>query len=146
MSGRGTGILTRDFEVLFGVGTVAGLTDAQLLKQFTQSRHEGAQAAFAALVARHGPMVLRVCGATLQDLNDIEDAFQATFLILARRARSIRDPGSVGSWLFGVARRTAANARLSAIRRRKHERRRAAPGNASDGRGRSKRSRVSPVG
>ena len=57
-------------------------------------------------------MVLRVCGATLQDLTDIEDAFQATFLILARRARSIREPGSVGSWLFGVARRTAAHSRI----------------------------------
>ncbi len=125
MPGRGAGILTRDFEVLFGVGTVAGLTDAQLFRQFTECRDEGSDAAFAALVARHGPMVLRVCGTTLHDLNDVEDAFQATFVILARRARSIRDPGSVGTWLFGVARRTAANARISAIRRRKHERRRA---------------------
>jgi RNA polymerase sigma factor (sigma-70 family) len=121
MSGRGPGILTRDLDVLFGVGTSAGLTDAQLLERFTQNRDDGAQAAFAALVARHGPMVLRVCGATLQNLTDIEDAFQATFLILARKARSIQEPGSVGSWLFGVARRTAANARLSAIRRRRHE-------------------------
>ena len=101
MSGQGTGILTRDFEVLFGVGTVAGLTDAQLLKQFTKVAMRVLQAAFAALIARHGPMVLRVCGATLHDLNDVEDAFQATFLILARKARWIRDPGSVGSWLFG---------------------------------------------
>jgi RNA polymerase sigma factor (sigma-70 family) len=121
MSGRGPGILTRDLDVLFGVGTSAGLTDAQLLERFTQNRDDGARAAFAALVARHGPMVLRVCGATLQNLTDIEDAFQATFLILARKARSIQEPGSVGSWLFGVARRTAANARLSAIRRRRHE-------------------------
>jgi RNA polymerase sigma factor (sigma-70 family) len=121
MSGRGPGILTRDLDVLFGVGTSAGLTDAQLLERFTQNRDDGARAAFAALVARHGPMVLRVCGATLQNLTDTEDAFQATFLILARKARSIQEPGSVGSWLFGVARRTAANARLSAIRRRRHE-------------------------
>ena len=121
MSGRG-GILTRDFQMLFSVGTVAGLTDAQLLGQFTESHDEGAQAAFAALVARHGPMVLRVCGTILRDLTDIEDAFQATFLVLARKARSISEPDSVGSWLYGVALRTASNARSAAIRRRRHER------------------------
>jgi polysaccharide biosynthesis/export protein len=76
--------------MLFGAGTAAGLTDAQLLKQFAANRDPGAQAAFAALVARHGPMVWRVCGTTLRDLADIEDAFQATFLVLARRARSRR--------------------------------------------------------
>ena len=122
MSGRGSGILTRDFQMLFGVGAIAGLTDAQLFRQFAANRDSGAQAAFAALVARHGPMVLRVCGTTLRDLTDIEDAFQATFLVLARKARSIREPDSVSSWLFGVALRTASNARLAAIRRRRHER------------------------
>ena len=120
--GRGSGVLTHDFRMLFGVGTAAGLTDAQLLRQFAANRDPGAQAAFAALVARHGPMVLRVCGTTLRDRTDIEDAFQATFLVLARKARSIREPDSVGSWLFGVALRTASNARLAAIRRRRHER------------------------
>ena len=96
MSGRGSGILTRDFQMLFGVGTIAGLTDAQLLRQCTENRDEGAQAAFAALVARHGPMVWRVCGTTLRDLADIEDAFQATFLVLVRRAHSIDRFVSVG--------------------------------------------------
>lgn len=108
--------------MLFDVGTAAGLTDTQLLRQFAANRDPGAQAAFAALVARHGPMVLRVCGTTLRDRTDIEDALQATFLVLARKARSIREPVSVGSWLFGVALRTASNARLAPIRRRRHER------------------------
>ena len=120
--GQGSGVLTHDFRMLFGVGTAAGLTDAQLLRQFAANRDPGAQAAFAALVARHGPMVLRVCGTTLRDVTDIEDAFQATFLVLARKARSIRKPDSVGSWIFGVALRISSNARLAAIRRRRHER------------------------
>ncbi len=71
-------------------------------------------------------MVLRVCGTALRDRSDIEDAFQATFFVLARMARSIRRPESVGSWLFGVALRTASNARMAAIRRRRHERQRGA--------------------
>ena len=122
LSGGGSGVVAHDFRLLFGVGTAAGLTDAQLLTQFAANRDPGAQAAFAALVARHGPMVLRVCGTTLRDRTDIEDAFQATFLVLARKARSIRERDSVASWLFGVALRTASNARLAAIRRRRHER------------------------
>jgi RNA polymerase sigma factor (sigma-70 family) len=122
ISGRGSGVLTHDLRMLFGAGTAAGLTDAQLLKQFVTNHDPGAQAAFAALVARHGPMVWRVCGTTLRDLTDIEDAFQATFLVLARKARSIRQPDSVSSWLFGVALRTASKAKFAAIRRRRHER------------------------
>ena len=122
ISGRGSGVLTHDFRMLFGVGTAAGLTNAQLLRQFAANRDPGAQAAFAAMVARYGPMVLRVCGTILREPTDIEDAFQATFLVLARKARSIREPDSVGSWLYGVALRTASSARLAAIRRRRHER------------------------
>jgi hypothetical protein len=91
----GSCVLTDDLRMLFGAGTSAGSTDAQLLKQVAANRDAGAQAAFAALVARHGPMVWRVCGTTLRDLTDIEDAFQATFLVLARKARSIREPDSV---------------------------------------------------
>ncbi len=67
-------------------------------------------------------MVLRICRTILRGQHDAEDAFQATFLVLARQAASIRRPGSVASWLHGVARRVASSARRAASRRRKHER------------------------
>src|SRR5262245_31700895 len=91
---------------LFRDGTPAALEDAELLDRFAARQaeaDEGAEMAFATLLARHGPMVLRVCRATLGDRHEVEDAFQATFLVLAVRARSIRRPGSVASWLHGVA-------------------------------------------
>ena len=75
------------------------------------------------MVLRHGPMVLRVCRSVLTDPNDAQDAFQATFLVLVRRCRSIRNLESLGSWLFGVASRVAARARVDAARRRAAERR-----------------------
>jgi RNA polymerase sigma factor (sigma-70 family) len=117
-SDRGGAVLRR-IETLFGAGTCTGLSDGQLLDRFLAGRDE---AAFAALVERHGAMVLRVCRAVLRDPDDAEDAFQATFLVLARRARSLRDDGSVGNWLFGVASRVASCARSAAARRRTHER------------------------
>src|SRR5436190_1318756 len=76
------------------------LTDGDLLERFLTHREE---AAFALLVQRHGPMVLGVCRRILHDRHTAEDAFQATFLILVRRAASIRNQESVGSWLHGVA-------------------------------------------
>src|SRR5437660_808221 len=79
-------------------------TDGQLLQRFTRDRDE---AAFEALMRRHGVMVLGVCRRVLHDAGLAEDAFQATFLILARKAETIRNRQSVGSWLFGVAFRTA---------------------------------------
>src|SRR5437879_901729 len=91
-------------KVLFGAGVVGDLTDGQLLERFL-ARGGGAEAAFEALVARHGPMVFSVCRQVLGTSHDAEDAFQATFLILVRRAGAIRRRDSIGSWLYGVARR-----------------------------------------
>ena len=94
-----TGAVLRQIDRLFGVGTVAGLSDAQLLARFRTQRDE---AAFVALVARHGPMVLAVCRGVLRDEHAAEDAFQATFLILVRKAArsglgSRSAAGSIGS-------------------------------------------------
>src|SRR5438309_10233220 len=88
--------------------------DRQLLERFAGQRDESA---FAARVGRHGPMVLGVCRGILRDAHAAEDAFQATFLVLARKAGSIRRRESVGSWLYQVARRAALRARATADRR-----------------------------
>ncbi len=109
----------RHFRMLFEVGTVVGLTDEQLLDRFVTCRDE---AAFTALMERHGPMVQRVCGEVLGDHHDAQDAFQATFLVLARQASSIRRRDSLASWLYGVALRVGSCARSAAARRRRHER------------------------
>jgi RNA polymerase sigma factor (sigma-70 family) len=99
-------------------GTVSGLSDGQLLERFTARSDEGGQHAFEQLVDRHGPMVLRVCRSVLRNDHDAEDAFQATFLILARKAHSLRVGDSLSPWLFGVSTRTALRARSGALRRR----------------------------
>ena len=108
------------FRTLFTFGTLGGLTDQELLDRFVSRRDEDA---FAALIHRHAPLVLRVCVAVLRDPHDAEDASQATFLILARKAASIRRRSSMGSWLFGVARRVAVRARTDLTRRRELEQR-----------------------
>ena len=113
----------RDMNTLFDAGTAGGLSDRQLLERFAGGRDAAAEAAFEALVLRHGPMVMRVCRSTLgQEQADVHDAFQATFLVLVRKSQSIRRLDSVGSWLFGVASRVARRARAEAARRRSVER------------------------
>jgi len=97
----------------------AGLTDGQLLGRFVAGRDE---AAFEALVHRHGPMVRGLCRRVLHNTHDAEDAFQAAFLLLARKAASVVKRDSVGSWLFAVASRTALEARAALDRRRTRER------------------------
>jgi RNA polymerase sigma factor (sigma-70 family) len=96
----------------------ADTSDGQLVQRFAAQRDESA---FEALLQRHGPMVLGVCRRVLDDPADAQDAFQATFLVLVRRAGAIRKPASVGSWLHGVAARLARRARADAARRRRHE-------------------------
>jgi RNA polymerase sigma factor (sigma-70 family) len=96
----------------------AGLTDGQLLENFLSHRDE---AAVAALVRRHGPMVWGVCRRVLPNYHDAEDAFQATFLVLVRKAGSIQPREMVANWLYGVARRTALKARATVARRKERE-------------------------
>jgi RNA polymerase sigma factor (sigma-70 family) len=95
------------------------LSDAQLLEQFALQRDE---AAFEALLHRYGPLVSGVCRRLLYDVQDAEDAFQATFLVLARKAGGIGRRSLLGNWLYGVAARVAARARKNACRRRQRER------------------------
>lgn len=93
----------------------AGLDDGDLLERYLSCRDE---TAFAALVRRHGPMVLGVCRRILGNIHDADDAFQATFLILVRKAPSIFPRGQVGPWLYGVAYRTSLKAKAMSSRRR----------------------------
>ena len=101
--------------IMRGIGT----KDRQLLDEFVRDQDAGA---FRSLVARHGAAVQRVCRGVLRDLHEAEDAFQATFLVLVRKAPAIRDPEALGAWLRGVAYRVAVRARRRAARRRAIER------------------------
>jgi RNA polymerase sigma factor (sigma-70 family) len=116
------GSLARSIGQLYEGGASGGLTDGQLLDRVAAGG-EAAASAFEGIVARHGPIVLGVCRRALDDPNDAQDAFQATFLVLARRAGSIRRGEALASWLFGVARRVCARSQRDATRRRLHERR-----------------------
>jgi RNA polymerase sigma factor (sigma-70 family) len=113
--------VVRQIESLFDGGSVAGLTDRQLIERFVARRDPAGEAAFAALVTRHGPMVLGVCRQLLGDRHLAEDTVQATFMVLARKARSIGEPELLGNWLYGVALRTARKARGRLAQQREYE-------------------------
>jgi RNA polymerase sigma factor (sigma-70 family) len=110
--------MSREVEVLWTTGTLTGLSDAQLLSRFAQTRDAAGELAFCELVSRHGPMVLGVCRQVLRHAHDADDAFQATFLVLVRKAQSIRTGDSLAPWLYSVAYRTAHRARATALRYR----------------------------
>jgi RNA polymerase sigma factor (sigma-70 family) len=112
-----TQTLGRDLGILYGVGTVGVLADRELLGHFTTRDSAIAQQAFAAIVRRHGPMVLGVCRRVLRDPHAAEDAFQATFLVLALKAGTIRKRDALGCWLHGVAARISRRARTLSHRR-----------------------------
>ncbi len=109
-------LATPDIGRIFRGETVAGFSEWQLLERYLECRDE---VAFEALVARHGPMVLGVCRRMLGDRTDVEDAFQATFLVLVRRARHLGPRDAIGPWLYGVATRVSMRARSDAARRRR---------------------------
>ena len=127
---RREGAILRQLQTLYNIGTIRDLTDGQLLERFATDADEVAELAFSALVERHEAMVWRVCLAIVRDEHEAEDAFQATFLVLVRKARSLWVRDSLGPWLHQVACRTASYLRTTVIRRRKHEQRCAKSGAA----------------
>src|SRR5216684_991373 len=113
MPGIAANTLVRYLHTLMAGQKAEGQSDQHLLEKFVSQRDE---VAFAALLERHGPMVLGVCRRILHDEHLAEDAFQATFLVLAGKAGSIRKQHSVASWLHGVALRLARKAQAAANR------------------------------
>ncbi len=118
MPGVRLGSVLRQLKQRVSAEHVGALSDGELLQAFVRHREE---AAFSALVQRHGPLVLAVCRHVLKHEQDAEDAFQATFILLARHAGSIRTTQAVASWLYRVAFRTALKAGVNMARRRSHE-------------------------
>ena len=121
MSGGDPSGALRDIGTLFSDGMLGGLTDRQLLERFVNRNDSSAEDAFTILLERHGPMVWGVCRRLLPDRDAAADAFQATFLVLVRRASAVRVDDSLGPWLYGVSRRVAARARATSLRRRARE-------------------------
>jgi RNA polymerase sigma factor (sigma-70 family) len=115
------GLASRQLEALWASGTFTGMSDAQLVSRFTGVPDTTAESAFRELVHRHGPMVMGVCRQVLRRAQDAEDAFQATFLILVRKARSVQVRESLAPWLYSVAYRTAQRARATGARFRQGE-------------------------
>src|SRR5262245_10891331 len=117
MAANATALL-RHLRRLASQHSIGAVSDSALLERFVRCRDEGA---FSALVARHGPLVLRVCRRVLADAHTAEDAFQATFLVLARRAGAIRRRQRLAGWLHGVAYRVALKARTAETLRQGRE-------------------------
>jgi RNA polymerase sigma factor (sigma-70 family) len=117
-----------------GATEFADWSDNSVLQRALDRRDPGADAAFAVLVHRHGSLVYRTCYAALRNVHDADDAFQATFLVLARKAKSLRHTRYIGPWLYEVARRISLHARTAATRRSRHERLAAEIRNEIDGR------------
>jgi RNA polymerase sigma-70 factor (ECF subfamily) len=124
MAAQLNGDTLRWLDTLNREGSVGGMSDGQLLERFLSSHGSASEAAFEALVRRHGPMVLALCRGVLRDHHDTDDAFQATFLVLARRAAAIRDRDRLATWLGRVARRIALRSREEAAHRQALEGRR----------------------
>src|SRR3954468_2871914 len=118
MNGDNTTAAIRRLARKMAAETMGDRTDRQLVEHFLAERNE---AFFEVLIRRHGPMVYRVCWRVLQQAEDAEDAFQATFLLLAQKLVTLRKKESLASWLHGVAHRVALDARKLAARRRRHE-------------------------
>lgn len=116
-------VALRGTRIWLDVAALSASTDEQLLDRFSLGGGQPAEVAFAVLVSRHGPMVLRVCRAALRNEHDAEDAFQASFLVLARRGGTLWVRESLGPWLHRVASRVAARVRARAAQRVIHERR-----------------------
>lgn len=108
---------------LFEGGVTSNLTDSELVNRFLARDGQAAECAFATLVDRHGPMVLRIARSLLRESHDADDAFQVTFLVLARKSGSLRVTDSLGPWLHGVTCRVAARIRSADARHRARERR-----------------------
>jgi RNA polymerase sigma factor (sigma-70 family) len=123
MAGENQGAILRGIGQIFNEGSLTGLSEGQLLGRFAG----GDEGAFEALVTRHGPMVLGVCRRLLYDRRDVEDAFQATFLVLLRKAGALRDAEGLSPWLHGVAYRVAARIRSHSARRPAEESKGARP-------------------
>jgi DNA-directed RNA polymerase specialized sigma24 family protein len=103
---------------LYQGGSAYGLSDGELLERFAAGQDDAAEMAFGALVERHGAGVIRTCRSILRDEHAAEDAFQATFLVLVRKSRSLRLRDSLGPWLHRVACRAAVRAKKQAASRR----------------------------
>jgi RNA polymerase sigma factor (sigma-70 family) len=123
MAGASSREASRHLNTLFHCGAAGQIGDAELLERFIAGRDQDAEAAFSALVERHGVMVLGVCRRVLGNRDGAEDAFQATFLVLARKAAAIARREELACWLHGVARHAALDARARANRQKAREKR-----------------------